>query len=143
MLCREIMKTGVRCLAVSDTVQLAALTMRNANIGFLPIVDDGGRVLGTITDRDLSIRVLADGLSPLTPVTAVMTPEVVACLPDDDVRAAEQRMARGQVSRIIVVGEDNVVRGVISLSDLARRDEEGAARTLRAVTRREERASIH
>ncbi|MBI2396124.1 MAG: CBS domain-containing protein [Deltaproteobacteria bacterium] len=142
MLCREIMKTSVRCLSVSDTVQLAALTMRNANIGFLPICDDDGRVLGTITDRDLSIRVLADGLSPLTPVTAVMTPEVVACLPEDDVRVAEQRMARGRVSRMIVVGDDNVLRGVISLSDLAQRDEAGAMRTLRAVSSRE-RASIH
>ena len=59
MRCREIMKSDVECVEPRATVQDAARRMRDEEIGFLPVCDDSMKVLGTVTDRDLTIRVLA------------------------------------------------------------------------------------
>ncbi|HZA49460.1 MAG TPA: CBS domain-containing protein, partial [Myxococcaceae bacterium] len=61
MRCEEIMKKDVECVSPQDTVQAAAKRMRDENIGFLPVCDQSKKVQGTVTDRDLAIRVLADG----------------------------------------------------------------------------------
>ena len=62
MLCQEIMKHPVKWVAQDDTARTAARVMREENIGFLPVCDRSGRVLGTVTDRDLAIRLVAEGL---------------------------------------------------------------------------------
>ena len=143
MQCRELMKSNVACVRFGQTVRDAAKIMRDGNLGFVPVCDIDGRVLGTLTDRDLAIRVLADGLSFESSATSVMTPMVVACLPDDDVQIAAERMAQAHVSRIVVVDTANRLEGVISLSDLAAAlDPARAANTLKAIASREARASV-
>jgi CBS domain-containing protein len=123
------MKEIVESVSQDTTVQTAARQMREANIGFLPVCAETGRAIGTLTDRDLALRVVAEGREPNTPVGDVMTPDVVSCAPDDNLDVAEDLMAEHQVSRIICVGDDGEPLGVISLSDLAQVDTTGNVQT--------------
>lgn len=138
MKCDEVMKKNVRCISENDTVQNAASKMAEDNIGFLPVCDDVGRPIGTLTDRDIAVRVAADDrLASGTPVKQVMTREVVACNPEDDLRTAEELMAKNHKSRILCVDDDGKLVGVISLSDLPREAGEEAFDTLRRISERE------
>jgi len=140
MRCEDIMKRDVECIDPTQPVQEAARRMRDAKVGFLPVCDSSKKVLGAITDRDIAIRIVAEGRPPTTTAADVMTPEVVACRPDDDVTNAEQLMGKRQKSRMIVTDENGRLVGVISLSDIAQ-VEEGlrASETMRQVTEREAR----
>ncbi len=141
MQCKEIMKRQVVCLSAHDTVRTAARKMRDLNVGFLPICDPVTQeVLGTVTDRDIAIRLVPEDRPAGTKVTAIMTHEVVACLPEDDVITAERIMGQRQKSRILCIDERGRPLGVISLSDIARRDK-GArvAETMRQISCRESR----
>jgi CBS domain-containing protein len=138
MRCEEVMKKDVECLSPPDTVQAAARRMREANVGFLPACDRSKKVLGVVTDRDLAIRVLAEGKPAGTRVEDVMTHEVIACRPEDDLRKAEELMMKNHVSRMLCVDAEGHLVGVISLSDIAQREESGrAAKTMRGVSERE------
>jgi CBS domain-containing protein len=140
MRCEEIMKKDVECLSLQSTAQEAAKKMREQNVGFLPICDGSKKVLGTVTDRDLVLRVMADGAKMNTAVKDIMTHEVVACRPDDDLKKAAGVMATRHKSRIMCVDLNGRLVGVISLSDIAQRDDGTAVQTLRQVTEREARA---
>ena len=141
MRCADIMKTDLECVTPETTVQTAAQRMRIENVGFLPVCDSSKKVVGTITDRDLAIRVLADARPESLPVQDVMTRDIVSCRPEDDLRVAEELMARHRKSRIVCLdGRDQLV-GVISLSDIAdRNDGNRAVRTMQGVSSREVRA---
>lgn len=136
--CREIMKRDVHCLAPSDSAIAAAGLMRDQNVGFLPVCDERRKVMGTITDRDLAIRCLAEQLEGSTPVEQIMTREVVACDPEDDLFEAAALMATHRKSRIMCIGQDGVLVGVISLSDIAQFDGVHAAIALNEIGRREQ-----
>jgi len=118
MRCEELMKGSLQTVARGDTVRAAAEKMRNANVGFLPVVDDQGRVLGAITDRDIAVRLVAVERPASTRVGDVMTHEVVAVRAGEDIRVAEDLMARHHKSRIMCLDEEGRLVGVISLSDL-------------------------
>jgi CBS domain-containing protein len=140
MRCEEIMKREVECVEPTEPVQAAARRMRDANVGFLPVCDSSRKVLGTITDRDIAIRIVAEGRPPTTAAADVMTREVVACRSDDDVTRAEQLMGSRQKSRIICTDKDGRLAGVISLSDIAQVEEGSrASETMKQVTDREAR----
>ena len=113
--------------------------MSVANIGFLPVCDGDRRVVGTLTDRDIVVRGVALGCECGRPtVGEVMSRNVVACRPEDELAVVEQFMAYYQVSRLVITDERDVLVGVISLSDIAEREPaKRAARTLRAVAARE------
>jgi len=138
MLAKELMKRDVECVSSTDTVRTAAARMRDANVGFLPVCDDSGKALGTLTDRDIAIRLVAEDRPASEPVEQVMTRGVVACRPEEDLRVVQERMGAEQKSRIICTDDDGRPLGVISLSDIAEHEEAGrAAQTMREVTRRE------
>ena len=138
MLCKQIMKRDIACVTNDDPTQIAAARMQAHNIGFLPVCDARGRVVGTLTDRDIAIRLVADNRPASTRVDEIMTREVVACSPSDDVHLAEQLMGRHKKSRIICIDDDGRPVGVISLSDIAQHESsEQTARTMRRVTMRE------
>lgn len=142
MNCSELMKTNVACCKASEPVENVAELMKSRNIGFVPICGDDGSVIGTLTDRDLTIRVLAEhrGASS-TRAADVMTREVVCCRPDEDLSVAERLMSDHKKSRIICVDDQKHPVGVISLSDIADRD--NAARSsglLSSISQREARA---
>jgi CBS domain-containing protein len=138
MRCDEIMKRDVRFVSKNATVQAAARIMRDENVGFLPVCDDDKRVLGALTDRDITIRLVAENLSATEPVDKVMTSDAITCRSLDDIREAENRMMSEHKSRIMCVDEDGHLEGVISLSDIVKATpDERAAETMRGVIERD------
>jgi len=134
MRCEEIMNAEVTRIRGSDSVREAAERMRDRDVGFLPVVDDRGLVVGTVTDRDIVVRVIADGRDPSGPVSMCMTGEVIACFASDDLVKAQELMSLYQKSRVVVLDDRGLLAGVISLADLARaRDERATGETMREV----------
>jgi CBS domain-containing protein len=134
----EIMKKTVKCSSADETVGRAAKMMREHNVGFLPICDDQKRVLGTITDRDIAIRVVADDKPNGTRLRDVMTTDIISCRPDDDVERAAELMGAHQKSRMLVLDDQKHLVGVISLSDIAQKSsDKSAAKAMRDVSQRE------
>jgi CBS domain-containing protein len=116
---QDIMTTNVECIWPDDTLQEAALKMKEMEIGPLPVCD-AGRILGMITDRDITVRGVALGCDPRsTIVRDVMTRDVIQCYEDDETDEAERLMETRQVRRIMVVNRDEQLVGIVSLADLA------------------------
>jgi CBS domain-containing protein len=124
MRCEEAMTEEVQTIGLREPVWQAAQRMRDLDIGFLPVCQADGTPVGTLTDRDIVLRVIAEGRPASTAVEWVMTTELVCCAPEHDVAEAERLMRVHQVSRVIVIGEDGKVAGVISLADVARAEAE-------------------
>jgi CBS domain-containing protein len=120
----EDVMSSAKCCRESDTVIECARLMRDESIGFVPICNDAGEPIGAVTDRDLAIRVLADGRSPDEEISAFMTRGVVSCGVGDDVSDAEQLMRDHRKSRIMVCDEQGKLCGVVSLQDVAELESE-------------------
>lgn len=138
MLCKEIMKEDVQCLSTNSTAEEAARAMRDENIGFLPVCDQVGKVLGTITDRDIAVRLVAAKKPGTTVVEQLMSRQIISCSPNDDIELAQELMAANHKSRMLCLDDSGRLVGVISLSDIAQH-EDGArsGETLRQVAERE------
>ena len=112
----------------TDTVDDVAKLMKKEDIGPVLIVekgDQGKRLIGIVTDRDLAIKVVGEGRDPKkTKVKDVMTTKVVTCRADDDVQNAMNAMAQHQLRRIPVVDEYGTLVGIISQADVATRVDE-------------------
>lgn len=120
---RDVMTDAVIRINPDESVSVAARTLEHYNIGVLPVCGYDGRVCGVVTDRDLVTRCLAAGRSPtVTPVRDVMTQQVVSVKPDMDTGAAAHLMGRRQIRRLPVM-ENGRLCGMVSLGDLARREE--------------------
>lgn len=141
MKCAELMKTDVECSHTGDSVEQVAERMRDRNIGFMPVCDEQGVAIGTVTDRDLTLRVLAEHRRPEeTHVEDVMSREVVQCGPNDDISSCEELMSKHKKSRVVIADGGGHPIGVISLSDIARTERGGTASAiLRSVAQRESR----
>jgi CBS domain-containing protein len=112
--------------------------MRRENVGFLPVVDAAGKIVGVLTDRDLAMRVVADHLPFTTEARFVMTLDVVSISENADLAVAEKTMADARKSRLPLVNEDGVCTGVLSLADVAALDSRWrAGKVFQQVTRRE------
>ncbi|MGH8532493.1 MAG: CBS domain-containing protein [Gammaproteobacteria bacterium] len=115
--CNEVMtKNPIHCLP-TDVVARAAQLMKNENIGPIPVIenDQTKKLVGIVTDRDLALKVVADGRDPQsTQVEEVMTRKVVTCRPDDDLQNALDAMSEHQLRRIPVVDDDNELVGMKS-----------------------------
>ena len=97
----------------------AAQKMKSLDIGMLPVCD-GDRLVGVITDRDITVRGVAQGYDPKTArVQEVMTPEVIYCFDDEDVKEAAKKMEEKQVRRLPVLNREKRLVGIVSLGDLA------------------------
>lgn len=139
--CRDIMKPNVeRCLGDAPVVDVTK-QMRDRNVGFIPVCDDSGRAVGVITDRDVAVRVLAEERDPRTYTARdVMTREVLACRPDDELKSAEELMISRKVSRVLITDGSGTPVGVISLADIAvALDHQRAAKLLNSIAIREVR----
>lgn len=127
MLCSEIMRKDVECCFPDSTCQSAAVQMRDRDIGFVPVCEhDTKRLVGTLTDRDIVIRLLAFGGDVSTPIEKIMTRECITCLPEDDVRVAAKLMGQHQITRMLCVDDRGTVCGVISSAELIWQTESGA-----------------
>ncbi|WP_233261603.1 CBS domain-containing protein [Vitiosangium sp. GDMCC 1.1324] len=138
------MKRDVELVRPYDNLHTAARKMRDKGVGFLPVVDDQGKPVGTLTDRDITVRVSSQDHRPSNvSVREAMSPGAVTCRRWDDIHIAENLMARNQKSRIICVDESGVLIGVISLSDIAKMEEgPRAAEVLREVAQREAHPTV-
>jgi CBS domain-containing protein len=115
---REVMTPGVVAVRPDASLVEAAQLMRSQNIGDV-LVADGQEVVGVLTDRDITVRAVAEGTDPLTvSARSVCTPDPVMVSPDDPVQAAVALMRAHAVRRLPVV-EDGLPVGVVSLGDLA------------------------
>ena len=120
---RDVMTNPVIRIHPDETVAVAARTLARYNIGVLPVCGADGRVCGLLTDRDIVTRCLASGRNPAsTTVQDVMTARIVSARPDMETAAAAQLMGREQVRRLPVV-ENGKLCGMVSLADLANREE--------------------
>ena len=122
---RELMSTPVVRIHPEESVAVAARALAHYNIGILPVCGNDGRLCGLVTDRDIVTRCLASGRSPaVTPVREVMTTQILSARPDMDAAAAAGLMGRAQIRRLPVL-ENGRLCGMVSLGDLARREETG------------------
>jgi CBS domain-containing protein len=116
---KDVMTHDVEVLNPHDSVMKAARKMKTLDVGSLPICDNN-KILGMLTDRDITVRVVAEGRDPAqTHAHDVMSPEVVWCYDDQDVKEAAQLMADHQIRRLPVVNRDKQLVGIVSLGDLA------------------------
>lgn len=115
----EIMTSGFETIDSADSLVQAAQKMKSFNIGFLP-VQEGSRLIGVITDRDIVVRALAEGLDPaFTKARDICSPEVVYCYEDDSIEGAARLMEEHQIRRLIVCDYDGNPVGIVSLGDIA------------------------
>ena len=134
---REIMSTQVQRIHQTASIQEAAEQMKTLDVGMVPVFS-GDRLVGTLTDRDIAVRAVAQRCAPAgTQVAEVMTPGVAYCFEDQDIATAGNIMAKKQIRRLIVLNRNKRMVGIVSLGDLAQCSEanQAAADTLQSVSK--------
>ena len=130
----QIMTPDPETAQPQDTLQAVAAKMESGDYGAMPVVD-GGRLVGVVTDRDIAVRAVAQGLGPDTEVSEVMTPDPVCVTPDSDVEEAAEIMQDEQIRRLFVTDDDEQLVGVVALADVAlEEDDELSGRTLEQIS---------
>ena len=114
---REVMTPNPRTVELSDTIQDAARIMREEDTGAVPVVEEG-RVVGMVTDRDIVIRAIADGDFEAT-IDDIVSDDVVFATAEMTTVAAAELMGEHQIRRLPVVDEVENIIGILSLGDLA------------------------
>ena len=120
----DVMTKNPICATPDDNVAEVARLMRDNDIGPVPITESKAskRLVGIVTDRDLALKVVAEGRDPSsTKVRDVMTEDVVTCRADDEVEDTLQAMSKNQLRRILVVDENDMLVGIIAQADIATR----------------------
>ena len=153
MLVNEVMTTNPTCCIPSDTVQTAARIMRDEDTGIVPIVErkGSGKLVGVVTDRDLCMGVIAEtpsdaqgGNISSIPVKHCMTTKVIYCSAEDDIDTVLDLMQENQVRRVLVVDDQSMIKGVVSLADLMNRADVSKGETqetLKAISEPTDQAS--
>ena len=117
---REIMTGSVECIPPDTTISKAAEKMRDMDIGFLPICEND-RLVGAVTDRDITIRSVAQGRDPrLAPVKDIMSLQAVYCYEDDEVQNVARKMQDREVRRMLILDHQKKLVGIVSIGDIAR-----------------------
>jgi CBS domain-containing protein len=131
---KEIMTREPVVIQPDVVLKEAAVRMRELDSGVMP-VGQNDRLVGMLTDRDITIRATAAGKDPnQTRVEEVMTPDVVYCFEDDDLRDAARKMEEHQLRRLIVLNRDKRLVGILSLGDLHTADDRLAGEVAEAVS---------
>jgi len=133
--CSEIMTKNVQTATADATLRDVAAMMRDGDMGAVPIVEDS-KLVGIVTDRDIVIRVIADGGESSSPVSRAMTTELFSVKPDDFVFEAIRLMGDKQVRRIPVTDSEGQLAGIIAMADVAleTEDEREIAETLEEIS---------
>ena len=133
---KDVMTRGAEVVRPDATLQEAANQMKSLDIGPLPVCD-GDKIIGMLTDRDITVRATAEGLDPKqTRVREVMSKELITCLEDQDVKEAAELMQSNQIRRVPILNKDKRLVGMLSLGDLAHRTQDSklAGKTLEEVS---------
>jgi len=130
----EIMTSNVESLKPTQSIRVAARKMRQFNIGFIPIVTDKGKIVGVITDRDISCHIVAIGRDPnSTDIQKCMSTDIISCYEDQQCSIAAQLMEEHNVQRLIVFDRNDILVGIISVDDLAFFSSDIAGRVLETI----------
>jgi CBS domain-containing protein len=132
---KDVMTKDVEIINPNDSLKDAAEKMRTLNVGPLPVCD-GDRLKGIITDRDIVVRAVSQGMDPnQTRVSQAMTDEIEYVYEDDDISQVSRKMKDEQIRRILVVNRDKRLVGIVALGDLAEAmDTEEAGKTLESIS---------
>lgn len=129
----EIMTRNVQTLPPDSSLREAASLMGRIDSGAL-LVNDGDRLVGMVTDRDITVRGVAAGLDAEAPVREVMSSEIRYCFEDEDVQHVAENMAQIQLRRLPVLNREKRLVGVVSLGNIAAcRSERASATVLQGV----------
>lgn len=122
MTARDIMTRDPACITPEDTAQQAALLMEQYDCGSIPVVQDNEtrRLVGVVTDRDITLRAVGRGRGAETPVSDIMSKDVACCTADSDVDEVGRLMADRQVRRVPIIDGDGCCIGMVAQADLAR-----------------------
>ena len=128
----DIMTRDPICCTPETTVQEAARLMRDNDCGAIPVVESETKLIliGIVTDRDLAVRGLAEGLGPETQVRQVWTERPTSALPSDELEVLRTVMMQQQVRRVPVVDDKGAVVGIVAQADIAREDSAASDRDL-------------
>ena len=118
MIVSEAMTAQVVTAKPTDSIQSVAKIMQEVDTGAVPIFEDG-KVVGLVTDRDIVLRVVAEGGDLKGPVSAAMSDDVQSCKEDDNLADAAAQMANHQLRRLIVTNDKGALVGILSLGDIA------------------------
>ena len=131
----DVMTRNVRTMAPGDTVADAAKAMRELNVGVIPVCE-GDKLLGVVTDRDIVIRAVAEGLDGGTPLSTVMSSDVRTARETDDLDTVLADMASRQIRRLPVLDASQRLAGIISIGDIAVKgqDEEDVGQSLADIS---------
>jgi CBS domain-containing protein len=124
MLCEELMTRNPKCCVPSDTAMRVARMMKIEDVGSMPVCSsaDSKRLVGIVTDRDLCLEIVAEGLdAKSTTIESFMTREPVTCRTDEDLDTALDRMESNQIRRLPVVDSRGALVGIIAQADIATR----------------------
>jgi len=122
--CNEVMIKNPFCCLPNDVVVKVAQLMKSKEIGSIPVIEneETNKLVGIVTDRDLALKVVAEGRAlQTTKAEDVMSRKVVTCRDDDDMHKALDAMSKHQLRRIPVVDKDNRIVGIIAQADVATR----------------------
>jgi CBS domain-containing protein len=137
MVISEIMTRDVQLVSPDDTLQTAAQVMAVYDFGMVP-VGENDRLIGMLTDRDITTRAVARGLDPSCRVGEVMSPEVSYVYDFETAEDAARNMSELQVRRLPVLNREKRLVGIVSLGDLAVRDPEPAGDALSSISQRDD-----
>ena len=136
---QDVMTKDPVTVTPGATIREAAQIMKRDKIGIVPVIDasESKRLVGIVTDRDIAIRIVADGRDGATRVSEVMsTSRLATCTPDDDLDSAMEAMASEQVRRIPIVDARGSLVGIVSQADIVRKADDGKAeRTVEEISR--------
>lgn len=122
MTCAEVMTPSPSACQPQHTAIEAAELMRREDCGLVPVISDSGKLIGVLTDRDIVVKIVAEGRDPRnTTVSEVMSTELVTCLPQETIETVMEQMATRQVRRIPIVERDGSLVGIVAQADIATR----------------------
>ena len=131
---RDAMTRNVRLATPGQSIRDVAQMMAEIDAGILP-VSENDRLVGMITDRDIAVRAVARGMGPDTPVRDIMSSEkVMYCYEDDDVDDVAKNMGDVKVRRLPVMDREKRLVGIISIGDVAQREQKAAGRSMEKIS---------
>lgn len=132
---KDVMTKDVEIINPNDSLKDAAEKMRTLNVGPLPVCD-GDRLKGIITDRDIVVRAVSQGMDPnKTQVSQAMTDEIEYVYENDDIGTVARKMKDEQIRRLLVVNQDKRLVGIVSLGDITSAlNAEEAGKTLESIS---------
>jgi CBS domain-containing protein len=134
---KEVMTRDVEVIRPDDSIQEAARKMKDLDVGAIPVCD-GERLVGMITDRDITIRATAEGRDPSdTTAQETMTSEIYYCFENQNIEDAALLMMEKQIRRLPILDDNKKLVGIVSLGDVAEdiEDNEIAGATLEEISR--------